>query len=138
MPTFPAGTEVLDLHIPLVSGGTAILRTPRRLSPADFQMLRGMIATMLDGYRDAIVAQPAPSAVAPPPTPSPTDQNLATLLKVAGMRPGTLVQWTSNGQDQFPKPLPVERLAIHDGKNFVFVEGRDTGIPLDEVTAITP
>jgi hypothetical protein len=46
---------------------------------------------------------------------------------------GDLVQWEANGSLQFEKPRTVRALQEHDGQSWVFVEGSDTGLPLDEV-----
>lgn len=47
---------------------------------------------------------------------------------------GDYVQWTSNGIDQFHKPLKVVGI---DGE-WVFVEGTKTGIPMKELSVMDP
>jgi hypothetical protein len=49
---------------------------------------------------------------------------------------GDLVQWTSNGVEQFETPRRVPR--THEGKDWVFVDGTKTGVPISEVTVTTP
>jgi hypothetical protein len=49
---------------------------------------------------------------------------------------GDFVQWTSNGADQFPKPLPVEWVS-EDGSHLRVV-GSTTGIPMHEVSVAKP
>jgi hypothetical protein len=51
---------------------------------------------------------------------------------------GDSVQWTSQGTDQFAEPRKIKSIS-EDGK-YAFVEGSDTGIPIDElsVTEIKP
>jgi hypothetical protein len=51
---------------------------------------------------------------------------------------GDLVQWTSNGVDQFETPRRVRGVQTHEGKRWVFVEGTKTGLPISEVTVTTP
>lgn len=46
---------------------------------------------------------------------------------------GDLVQWEANGALQFERPRTVRALREHDGQGWVFVDGSDTGLPLDEV-----
>lgn len=47
---------------------------------------------------------------------------------------GSLVQWTSNGTDQFPAPLKV--IALSDDGAWLWVTGSQTAIPVKEVTVI--
>jgi hypothetical protein len=49
-----------------------------------------------------------------------------------------LVQWTSGGVDQFETPRRVRGIHRRDGKEWAFVEGTNTGVPLDELTVVTP
>ena len=51
---------------------------------------------------------------------------------------GDLVQWTSGGIDQFETPRRVQSVHRRDGKEWAFVEGTNTGVPLSELTAVTP
>lgn len=48
--------------------------------------------------------------------------------------PGVYVQWTSQGQDQFPSPRKVVSV---DG-DWVFVEETSTGVPMSELTIVEP
>ena len=48
------------------------------------------------------------------------------------VRVGSYIQWTSQGVDQFPAPLPVE--GVSDDGRWVFVEGSQTGVPMSELT----
>ncbi len=47
---------------------------------------------------------------------------------------GDTIQWTSLGVDQFPTPLKVR--AINETGEWLFVEGHETGIPIDEVEIV--
>jgi len=49
----------------------------------------------------------------------------------AGARVGDTIQWESQGALQLPRPLRVR--AISEDGDWVFVEGSETGIPMDEV-----
>ena len=51
---------------------------------------------------------------------------------------GDLVQWTSGGVDQFETPRRVQSVHRPDGKEWAFVEGTNTGVPLSELTVVTP
>ncbi|MGN7984666.1 hypothetical protein [Burkholderia sp. 22313] len=46
---------------------------------------------------------------------------------------GDLVQWEVNGSPQFERPRSVRALRVLDGQNWVFVDGRESGLPLQEV-----
>jgi hypothetical protein len=47
---------------------------------------------------------------------------------------GDFVQWTLGGVDQFPKPRRVR--ALTPDKQWVFVDGSETGLPASEVTVV--
>ena len=51
---------------------------------------------------------------------------------------GDLVQWTSGGVDQFETPRRVQSVHRRDGKEWAFVEGTNTGVPLSELTVVRP
>ena len=51
---------------------------------------------------------------------------------------GDLVQWTSGGVDQFERPRRVQSVHRRDGKEWAFVEGTNTGVPLSELAVVTP
>jgi hypothetical protein len=51
---------------------------------------------------------------------------------------GDLVQWTSGGIDQFETPRRVQSVHRRDGKEWAFVEGTNTGVPLSELTVVPP
>jgi hypothetical protein len=51
---------------------------------------------------------------------------------------GDLVQWTSGGVDQFETPRRVRGIHQRDGKEWAFVEGTNTGVPVSELTVVTP
>ena len=51
--------------------------------------------------------------------------------KNENIRVGDKVQWTSQGSDQFEEPKEITKIS-EDGK-YVFVEGSDTGIPINQV-----
>ena len=52
------------------------------------------------------------------------------------VRKGDLVQWTSHGVDQFESPRRVRDIRIHEGKEWAFVEGSATGVPLAELFVV--
>lgn len=52
------------------------------------------------------------------------------IVRPSAVKPGVYIQWEGGGQLQFEEPKKVVR--VEGG--YVFVEGSDTGIPLDEVT----
>lgn len=55
--------DFLDLPIPLVSGGRAVLRVPIPLTGQDYDLLRSMLEAQLGGMKPAIVREaPAPLA----------------------------------------------------------------------------
>lgn len=96
-----------DVPLPLISGGTAVLQLPYLLSDEDFDWLK----LMLDKLRRGMMAPPLP---APP-------------FKI-----GDLVQWTSQGVDQFTEPRRVQRIEA----GFVFVEGSPGGVPIAQVIRV--
>lgn len=49
---------------------------------------------------------------------------------------GDLIQWTVCGADQFATPRRVASVDDYNGGVFVFVEGSDTGLPIDQVTVV--
>lgn len=54
---------------------------------------------------------------------------------------GDCVQWTSQGQAQWPQPRPVLRVEDHDGEKFVFVlgdDGKEGGVPMSQVAIQAP
>jgi hypothetical protein len=51
---------------------------------------------------------------------------------------GDLVQWTSGGVDQFETPRRVLSVHRRNGKEWAFVEATNTGVPLSELTVVTP
>jgi hypothetical protein len=51
---------------------------------------------------------------------------------------GDLVQWTSGGVDQFETPRRVQSVHRRNGKEWAFVAGTNTGVPLSELTVVTP
>jgi hypothetical protein len=48
--------ESLDLPIPLIEGGMAVLRIPRRMSPEDYTYLNTILTAMLKGMQKALTA----------------------------------------------------------------------------------
>lgn len=50
---------------------------------------------------------------------------------------GDMVQWTSAGVDQFDAPKRVRGFQTHDGVEWAFVEGTDTGVPMAELTVVS-
>ena len=51
---------------------------------------------------------------------------------------GDLVQWTSNGVDQFETPRRVRAIPTHKDEEWIFVEGTKTGLPIREVSVAMP
>ena len=49
---------------------------------------------------------------------------------------GDLVQWTSDGKDQFTEPREV--LSLSDDDQWAFVPGTTTGFPVGELTVMSP
>lgn len=49
---------------------------------------------------------------------------------------GSLVQWASNGADQFDQPRKV--LGIDESGEWAFVEGSNTGVPMSELCVLEP
>jgi len=45
---------------------------------------------------------------------------------------GDYIQWESNGTLQFDKPRQIRAIQEHDGVEWVFVKGSETGIPMNE------
>ena len=45
---------------------------------------------------------------------------------------GDLIQWESNGVLRLEKPLRVRAIEQHEGKSWVFVEGHESGIPMEQ------
>jgi primase-polymerase (primpol)-like protein len=68
----------------------------------------------------------------------PGDQPRATTNVHPTLKVGDLIQWTINGQDQFPEPRAILKLDTHNGDLFVFVEGTSSGIPADQVAVVRP
>ena len=58
-----------------------------------------------------------------------TEEVTPTQVKV-----GDAVQWTSQGTDQFVEPKKIT--SISDDGSFAFVEGSNTGIPIEELSTI--
>ncbi|TBR09911.1 MAG: hypothetical protein EPO47_05030 [Rugosibacter sp.] len=49
---------------------------------------------------------------------------------------GDLIQWESNGVLQLATPTRVRQIQEHDGESWIFIEGNQTGIPMNEVSVI--
>jgi hypothetical protein len=92
-----------ELPLPLLSGGTAILRLPYAISDEDYDWM----TLMLQKLKRTITM--------PPP-----------------FVPGDLVQWQSQGVDQFSAPTRITR--VQEG--FAFVEGSETGIPIAQLRKV--
>jgi hypothetical protein len=50
---------------------------------------------------------------------------------------GDLVQWASDGVDQFDTPRCVRAMQMHDQQEWAFVEGSKTGMPVSKLTVVT-
>ncbi len=96
-------TTARDVALPLISGGTAILRLPYLLSQEDLAWIKD---TLLDKLKRGIL--------------DPRGVPLTV---------GDHVQWESQGVLQFQAARRVTR--VEEG--YVFVEGSETGIPIDQV-----
>jgi len=49
---------------------------------------------------------------------------------------GDLVQWASDGVDQFDTPRRVRGMQVHDQQEWAFVEGSETRMPVSELTVV--
>jgi hypothetical protein len=56
--------------------------------------------------------------------------------KPSPVKVGDLIQWESNGVNQFEAPRKVRAVHDQDGQAWVFVEGSTTGLPLKETILI--
>lgn len=56
----------------------------------------------------------------------------------AGIQIGDQVQWESQGQIQFENPRKVLDLFEYEGQTYAFVEGTNTGIPVEQLTKTKP
>jgi hypothetical protein len=52
------------------------------------------------------------------------------------VRTGDLVQWESDGAFVFPEPKKVVDVKLHPLGSYVFVEGSDTGVPIEQVVVV--
>jgi hypothetical protein len=50
---------------------------------------------------------------------------------------GDLVQWASDGVDQFDTPRRVRAVQMHDQQEWAFVEGTATAVPMSELTVVS-
>jgi hypothetical protein len=57
-------------------------------------------------------------------------------LPPASTKVGNYVQWTKNGVDQFDEPAKV--LGVSDDSEYVFVEGSDDAIPMNQIAIANP
>src|SRR6185437_146530 len=73
---------------------------------------------------DTLPREESDSSVTPP----------ANVTKLPRVRVGDFVQWTSGGVDQLPLPRRITGIA-DDGK-YAFVEGAQTGLPIEELTVM--
>jgi hypothetical protein len=64
---------------------------------------------------------------------SPKEPSGLTETKPVEIKIGDNVQWTSQGADQFNEPKKV--ISISEDGNFAFVEGSNTGIPVQELSS---
>lgn len=46
---------------------------------------------------------------------------------------GDLIQWESDGALRLPSPKKVRALKEYEGRDWVFIDGHETGIPMDQV-----
>ena len=60
-------------------------------------------------------------------------KNRKTITQV---RLGDMVQWESRGSFVFPQPRRVVNIEEHQLGTYIFVEGSDTGIPVEQVVVI--
>lgn len=61
----------------------------------------------------------------------PGDQKPLSIAKI-----GDLVQWTSNGVDQFSTPKRVVGIQTHEGREWAFLDNEVTGVPIAELTIV--
>ena len=50
---------------------------------------------------------------------------------------GDLVQWASDGVDQFDTPRRVRAVQMHDQQEWAFVDGTATAVPMSELTVVS-
>jgi hypothetical protein len=63
---------------------------------------------------------------------APTEEMITEEVTPTGIKIGDAVQWTSQGADQFAEPRKIKSIS-EDGE-YAFVEGSDTGIPINEIS----
>lgn len=66
----------------------------------------------------------------------PSDNDDPKKEKSSEIKIGDLIQWESNGVLQLERPKVVRALQEHKGQEWVFVEGSETGIPMEQVSLI--
>jgi hypothetical protein len=64
----------------------------------------------------------------------PPDDSAPT--ETPAVKVGDLVQWTSSGVDQFQTPKRILGIQTHEGKEWAFVEGEKTGVPMAELNVV--
>jgi hypothetical protein len=76
------------------------------------------------------------STLTEPPLP-PTDTPVETKLSTQKIEVGDIVQWESQGVLRLEAPTAVRAMQEHEGQAWVFVEGSETGIRLDEIVLVS-
>jgi hypothetical protein len=64
------------------------------------------------------------------------DKNQGESGKEIDLAIGDYIQWESNGVLKLEKPMPIRAFQEHEGVQWVFVKGSETGIPMSEVQVI--
>lgn len=88
------------------------------------------VDAFIKDFRKSLAFAGGPSKAA---TDKSTDDGVDDLPQV---EVGDLVQWESNGVLQFSTPRKVIATQAHEGRWWAQVEGRATGVPLDELAVI--
>jgi hypothetical protein len=98
---------------------------PNAVRPA----ARAFLETM--SYLEEIGVSESHGGGQPPPGNSNPGATPEVVYGGAGV--GDLVQWESEGALKLEAPVRVRALQTLDGKEWVFVEGSETGIPMEQV-----
>lgn len=97
---------------------------------------RNAVDSFLKNYRDTILyAGLQESSKMPPEAGAEGDEgNSGGEVDPKIPAVGEFIQWASEGADQFPQPRRVR--ALTPDKQWVFVDGSETGLPASEVTVV--
>ncbi|MES2292986.1 MAG: hypothetical protein V4527_06795 [Pseudomonadota bacterium] len=94
---------------------------------------KAFISTMLYLQELGVSEDVGGGAISQPQLLHPSDKNSRNGGSFGGAAVGDLVQWESEGVLKLEAAARVRAIQTHDGKEWVFVEGSETGIPMDEI-----